>query len=122
MPIHCPKCGHAYDVVSFEGGKRLQCKCGFWLDMSLVETVEDFVRYFENEEEKERALKIQREAQEICQMILDERAQNVDIEIRIQNLEEEVTRLFPDKINIYKMIYEARFNRLWEQFRRSEEE
>ncbi len=116
MPIHCPKCGKEHDVVYFEGGRR-KCACGQWLDVSLLETFEDFTRYFESEEEKKRAEAIQKDAGVICGMILSEECPAVDIEIAIQNLEEKVRKLFPDKMDVYRMIYEARFKRLWDQFR-----
>ena len=32
-------------------------------------------------------------------------------------LREECARQFPDKLDLYDMIYESRFQRLWEQFR-----
>jgi hypothetical protein len=50
-------------------------------------------------------------------MILDENCPEVDIEIAKDTLKDKVQKLFPDKISTYEMIYEARFKRLWEQFR-----
>ena len=106
-----------HDVVEFEAGRRIKCRCGLKLDLSQMETVEDFLRYFESEEERKKAKEIQEDAQIICQMILDERCPAVDIEIAKNNLREKVSQFFPDKIETYRMIYEARFSRLWDQFR-----
>src|SRR3989338_6990556 len=117
MPIRCPKCGMKHDVVEFESGRRIKCRCGLKLNLSLMETVEDFLRYFESEEERKKAQEIQEDAQRICQMILDEHCPAVDIEIAKDRLREKVSRLFPGRIETYRMIYEARFQRLWEQFR-----
>lgn len=117
MAIRCPKCGFKHDVVSFEGGRRVKCRCGLKLDLSLMDTVEDFLRYFESESERKKAREIQEEAQGICRMILDETCPAVDIEIAKEKLVEKVHRLFPDKMDAYRMIYEARFKRLWDQFR-----
>jgi hypothetical protein len=97
--------------------KHLICKCGFSLNISLIETAEDFLRYCESEEECKRAGEIQADAQVICQMILDEFYQDVDIEIAKTRLKEKVKKLFPEKMETYHMIYEARFDRLWDQFR-----
>ena len=108
-----------HDVVEFEAGQRIKCRCGLKLDLSLMETVEDFLRYFESEEERKKAREIQQDAQAICQMILDEQCQAIDVEIAKENLKEKVRRYFPDKIQVYEMIYEARFRRLWDQFRTS---
>ena len=116
MAIRCPKCGLKHDVVEWEE-KDLICKCGFPLNISLIETAEDFLRYCENEEERKKAREIQSDAQVICQMILDESYQDVDIEIAKSHLKEKVKKLFPEKMETYRMIYEARFNRLWDQFR-----
>lgn len=117
MAIRCPHCGEEYDVALFQFGRKIRCSCGKELDLSLIETVQDFERYFESVEEKERAQEIQREAGRICQMILDESCPEVDIEIAKAKLRERVIQFFPDKIPVYEMVYEARFKRLWEQFR-----
>lgn len=106
-----------HDVVEFEAGKKIKCRCGLKLDLSRMETVEDFLRYFESEDERKKARAIQQDAQAICQMILNEDCAAVDIEIAKNKLREKVTRLFPDKMETYRMIYEARFKRLWDQFR-----
>ena len=122
MAIHCPKCGIRHDVAEFSaerGGDSpfVVCPCGQKLDLLLIETVGDFLRYFENEEEREKARIIQKDAEQICGMILNEACPDVDIEIAKENLKEKVRKLFPDKMDTYGMIYEARFKRLEDQFR-----
>ena len=117
MPIQCLKCGKKFDVIQFEKGQTVSCLCGALLDLSLLETVEDFERYFKNEEERERTKDIQRDALAICRRILDEARPAVDIEIAREELRQKVKRYFPDKIVTYEMIYEGRFRRLWQQFR-----
>ena len=87
------------------------------LDLSLIDTLDDYLRYAESEEERKKATEIQQDAQAICRMILDEKCQRVDIQIARGNLKEKVKELFPDKMRAFEMIYEARFKRLWEQFR-----
>ena len=83
----------------------------------MIETDEDFLRFCEGAEEHKKAGEIQRDAQAICQMILDLAYSDVDIEIAKEHLEEKVKNLFPDKMETYRMIYESRFKRLWDQFR-----
>ena len=117
MPIHCPGCGAEHDVVEFEDGRSIVCRCGRKLDLLLMETVQDFARFFESEEEREKAKTVQDEAQQICRMILNEDTAEVDIEIAKQKLKEKVEKLFPGSLETYRMIYEARFQRLWDQFR-----
>lgn len=117
MAIRCPKCGMKHDVARFEEGRTKKCDCGFLLDLALMETVDDFLRFFESDEERKKALEIQQAAQDICRMILNEESSEVDIEIAKENLRQKVLELFPNKMETYRMIYEARFKRLWEQFR-----
>jgi hypothetical protein len=117
MAIRCPQCGIKHDVAKFEGNRQVKCQCGFMLDLSLMETVGDFLRFFESEEERKKAAQIQQDAQAICRMILDEACPEVDIEIAKEKLKEKVRSFFPDKMETYQMIYEARFSRLWQQFR-----
>ena len=81
MPIRCPKCGAKHDVVELEEAASLKCRCGFKLDLSLIQTADDFLRYCEGKEELERAKEIQSDAQIICQMILNEECPEIDIEI-----------------------------------------
>lgn len=117
MPFRCPQCGKEHDVLELEESQEIVCSCGRKLDLSLMSSIEDFLRYFENEEEREKALEIQEDAQNICQMILNEDCPEVDIEIEKKKLLAKVESFFPDKVLTYKLIYESRFNRLWDQFR-----
>lgn len=118
MAIRCPHCGQGHDVALFQFDQKIRCRCGQELDLSLIGTIQDFERYLESVEERNRAREIQETASRICQMILDETCAEVDIEIAKDKLKERVAELFPDKLSLYEMIYEARFKRLWEQFRK----
>lgn len=117
MAIRCPHCGHEHDVALFQFDRNIRCDCGRELNLSLIETIQDFERYLESVEERERAQEIQQAASWICQMILDESSAEVDIEIAKAKLRDRVAELFPDKLAVYEIIYEARFKRLWDQFR-----
>ncbi|MBU3758333.1 MAG: hypothetical protein FGM27_00160 [Candidatus Omnitrophica bacterium] len=118
MPVQCPGCGRKHDVTEFEGDRKIRCVCGRELDVLGLETVEDFLRFFESEDERVKALEIQSDAEEICRMILDDRFEDVDIQIAQDKLREKAAGFFPDKMETYRMIYEARFLRLREQFRK----
>lgn len=63
---------------------------------------------------------LQRRADEISRLILLEDYPAVDVEIGRQRLREHVEREAPDKLRLYDMIYESRFDRLWDQFRSGE--
>ena len=60
---------------------------------------------------------LQRQADDICQMIVSGEAPQIDIEIQQTRLRHAVSQLFPDQHTLYQLIYETRFRRLWQQFR-----
>ena len=70
------------------------------------------LRYEERKLREVRAL-----ADRISFLIVASDYQMIDIEIEKQKLRERISELFPDKIHLYDLIYEARFRRLKEQFR-----
>ncbi len=61
---------------------------------------------------------LKRAAERICALILIDDYPEIDIEIEKANLKRRVREMFPDKVRLYEMIYESRFRRLWEQWRR----
>ncbi len=58
-----------------------------------------------------------READRVATRIKDESYSRVDIIVAISLLRERCLELFPDREDLFSMIYESRFARLWEQFR-----
>ncbi len=118
MAIRCPHCGKTHDAAQFQFDQKIHCSCGRELPLSLIDTLQDFERYLESFEEKKKAAEIQEGARRICVMILDETCPEVDIEIAKEKLKRRAAELFPDKVAVYEMIYEARFKRLWDQFRK----
>jgi hypothetical protein len=59
----------------------------------------------------------QRQVDRVCTLILFERPE-CEIESARIELRSEAERLFPDRAQLYEIIYESRFCRLWEQFRK----
>ena len=59
----------------------------------------------------------QRMADRVCVLILSSDLPAVDIEIEKNKVRERCPELYPDREQLYEMIYESRFQRLWEQFR-----
>jgi len=68
-------------------------------------------------EENEKLEAFQRKADRIAFLIVASDYERIDVEIEKAELRQECARLFPDKLELYDMIYESRFQRLWEQFR-----
>ena len=62
--------------------------------------------------------RLKRAVDYVCQLILKEDYPEIDIEIEKKKLKELCEELFPDKVYLYDLIYESRFRRLWEQFRK----
>ena len=59
---------------------------------------------------------VQRMADRVCTLILSD-LPAIDIEIEKNKVREWCLELYPDREELYEMIYESRFQRLWEQFR-----
>ena len=59
----------------------------------------------------------QRMADRVCVLILSSDLPAVDIEIEKNKVRQRCLELYPDREQLYEMIYESRFQRLWEQFR-----
>lgn len=68
-------------------------------------------------ERETRNLKaFQREADNISRLILNTDLPWIDIQIEIEKLRREAKRLFPQKMELFDMIYVNRFKRLWQQW------
>ncbi len=59
---------------------------------------------------------LKRGAAEICSLLVNTDYPEVDIAIMRNRLRERCEELFPDRMDLFDMIYESRFDRLWEQF------
>jgi len=70
---------------------------------------------------REKMREIQRMANRVCVLILNTDLPAIDIEIEKNKVRERCLDLYPDREDLYDMIYESRFQRLWEQFRAQEE-
>ena len=65
---------------------------------------------------REKMARLQRLADRICVLILSTDLPEVDILIERGKLRELCEQLFPGRLDLFDMIYESRFDRLWEQF------
>jgi hypothetical protein len=77
-------------------------------------TVEVCSSMFLREEEYRR---LQRRTDRLCSLIISSGASQREIQSERQDLRAQALRLFPDRMDLYDMIYESRFDRLWQQFR-----
>ena len=66
-----------------------------------------------------RMRELQRGADRVCSLILDDDYPDVDIQIAIERLRELAEEWFPGTEELFVRIYESRFERLRQQFRRA---
>ena len=65
---------------------------------------------------QEKMALLQHRADRICVLILSTDLPEVDILLERNKLRELCEELFPGQSDWYEMIYESRFDRLWQQF------
>ena len=70
---------------------------------------------------RDKMREVQRMASWVCVLILDTDLPAIDIEIEKNKVRDRCLELYPDREDLYDMIYESRFQRLWEQFREPQE-
>jgi len=70
---------------------------------------------------REGMRELQRMSHRICTLIFTGDYEEIDILLERQAARRRAEELFPDGMDLYDMIYEARFDRLIEQFRNEEE-
>ena len=90
-------------------GAKLQTRLDSVLNW-IVETNEQAYRYF------------QRHVDRLCFLIVATDCAEREIDIERLHLRVQAMHLFPDKIPLYELIYERRFQRLREQFRQGSDE
>jgi hypothetical protein len=66
---------------------------------------------------REQMRELQHMADRVCTLILSSDLPAIDIEIEKNKVRERCLELWPDREVLYEMVYESRFQRLWEQFR-----
>ncbi len=71
---------------------------------------------------RERMRELQRMADHVCSLILISDYPEIDIVIEKSDVRERCEELYPERMDLNEMIYESRFNRLWEQFRDLDEQ
>lgn len=69
------------------------------------------------EQETERLRTFQREADGISRLVLNTDLPWIDIAIQIEKLRYRAEEIFPDKMELFELVYVSRFKRLWQQWR-----
>jgi len=115
MAIKCSYCNREYDVTLFEFGRSISCVCGNIVSLKHEKIVDEALIARRSEDRK--VTEIRKMADRIASLIVSTDYPMIDIEIEKQKLQHRITELFPDKTELYDLIYKSRFSRLKEQFR-----
>ena len=113
--VQCPRCGASYARVFLDADSRPRCRCGEPLRQLGVEP--QFVDRESFVGEENRLGELQRAADRVSFLIVATDCPRVDIDIQRAELRRRCMRLFPDRMDLFDLVYESRFRRLWEQFR-----
>lgn len=65
---------------------------------------------------REAMQELQRMVHRVCTLIFDADYPEIDIILEREKVRQRCEELFPDRMDLYEMIYESRFDRLMEQF------
>jgi hypothetical protein len=65
-----------------------------------------------------RLRELQRLCDDVCARIVATDLPEVDVQIAIAAVREFAEQHFPERLDLFEMVYEARFERLWQQCRR----
>ncbi len=115
MAIRCLYCGRQFDVTLFEFDRSITCVCGKTVTLKHEQMTDEALLARRLEDRK--VMEIRNMADRIASLIVGSDYPMIDIEIEKQKLRERISELFPDKIDLYDLIYEPRFRRLKDQFR-----
>ena len=66
---------------------------------------------------RDQMAELSRLADQVCFLILTPEYPDVDVRIAQEEVRRRCEELFPERMDLYGMVYESRFNRLWDQFR-----
>jgi len=123
MAIRCRKCGREFDVTLFQFGREITCPCGARVKLEHVasapepDPLDELLKEIETKDKRRKMDELKRMADKVAYLILSTDYLEIDIEIEKGKVREKCRQLFPDRMDLYEMIYESRFRRLWQQFR-----
>ena len=70
---------------------------------------------------RDKMRELSRMADEVCRLILQSDYPDIDVTIAREKVRQRCEELFPDRMDLFELIYDSRFDRLWEQFREPEQ-
>jgi hypothetical protein len=111
--VQCGRCGRSYARIFL--GDAAICRCG-----EELERPKEPLRWVDRDaldSEEDRLGELTRAAERVSFMIVATDTPRIDVDLERAALRRRCQELFPDKLEVFDLIYESRFRRLWEQFR-----
>ncbi len=122
MIIRCPKCSKSYSQQVFKPGVDFFCSCGeklYFKPEQVFAQLDQICNDYQLKIEEENIAKIRKSADRIVSLILNNDCSRLNIDIEKNKFKQLIEQISPKKADLYKLIYEPRFDRLWNQFRAS---
>jgi len=122
MIIRCPKCSKSYGQQLFNHGVDFYCSCGEKLNFKpkqVFAQLEQICKDHELKIKEENIIKIRKSADRIVSLIFNNDSSKIEIDIEKNKFKQLIKQISPEKADLYELIYEPRFDRLWNQFRES---
>lgn len=123
MEIQCPKCNKSHAVSSADSFKLIICDCGQKIEdenESILKKLNEICEKYQLKLEEEKITQIKKEADRIISLIINSKCDYFEIQSEKKKLKELLNSVSPEEASFYELIYEPRFERLWEKFRESD--
>jgi len=120
MSIRCPECKKEYSSELFKESSEIFCDCGQILGIGqeeVFEHLQQICNQYELNLEEVKLEHIRRSSDRIVTLILNSNCEKSDIDREKMMLKQLIEAISPESIHLYELIYEPRFQRLWDQFR-----
>ena len=106
VAISCPRCGAQLDVTLFAFERAVRCTCGTLVDATRPHAPGPRRR------ESPQAAELRRRGDAITWTILYGDLPAIDVDLAIAGLRDWVERHLPDRLELFEMVWAARWDRL----------
>ncbi|MCG2712227.1 MAG: hypothetical protein L6416_07900 [Candidatus Omnitrophica bacterium] len=123
MAIKCPKCKKIYELSAFDAQESLFCVCGQSLGVEqedVMKSLNEICTQYKLKLEEGKVVQIRKMADSIVSLIMNIDYSRDYVKIQKNKLRDLILEISPDKVHLYGLIYEPRFERLWKKFRESD--
>ncbi len=116
--VTCRECGRSYACILLPDTDA-RCRCGAALEPRMPSAIPENASGEADALHREEAAlqELRRLADRVSFLIVATDMPRVDVDIHRIELRRRCQELFPDKMDVFDLVYESRFARLWQQFR-----